>query len=745
MPHTKVLSPATIPNDLAASLVVFLVALPLCLGVALASGAPLFSGLLAGIVGGIVVGIASGSHTSVSGPAAGLTAVVAAQIVSLGSFEAFLTAVVIAGLIQIILGVSRAGFLAAFIPSAVIKGLLAAIGVILILKQLPHVFGHDTDPEGDMSFLQPDDQNTFSELFQTLSDVNPSSAIIGLLSIGLLVVWGRIKVLKNSLIPAPLLVVVLGVALAQWFESFGGNWRIGQSHLVQLPPLHSLADLVGAQHSPDFSLLYRPAVYLAALTIAAVASLESLLNLEAADKLDPRQRNSRPNRELIAQGFGNVLSGLIGGLPVTTVIVRSSVNINAGAKTKLATITHGVLILVSVTWLSRWMNMIPLSCLAAILLLTGIRLASLELVKQMWKAGLNQFVPFAVTVIAIIFSDLLSGVLIGLSISISFILWSNTRRPIRRVIEKYLGGEVVRIELANQVSFLNLAALDRALNEVPRGGHIMLDARATDYIDPDVLALLMEYVELSAPARGVKVSLLGFQKRYPLLRDQTHYIDYSTREIQDSLTPEQVLEILKEGHQRFRSGQRLTRDLSRQVDATASGQHPLAVILSCIDSRAPTELIFDLGVGDIFTIRIAGNVISNKVLGSAEYACAVVGSKLILVLGHTRCGAVNAAVQFSCTEKTAGQATGCQHLDFIVEDIQVSIDTNQCRNLPELPAAERERFVDEVARLNVMHSVQQLLEQSQTLRRLVDEKRIAIVGAMYDVVSGGIEFLPEKR
>ncbi len=725
-------------------MVVFLVALPLCLGVALASGAPLFSGLLAGIVGGIVVGIASGSHTSVSGPAASLTAVVAAQIASLGSFEAFLTAVVIAGLIQIILGVLRAGFVAAFIPTAVIRGLLAAIGVILILKQVPHVFGHDTDPEGDMSFLQPDRQNTFSELFQTLSDINPSSAIIGLLSIGLLVAWERIKVLKHSSIPAPLLVVVLGVLLARCFETFGGNWRIGGSHLVQLPPFHKVADLYGSLHSPDYSLLHRPAVYLAALTIAAVASLESLLNLEAADKLDVRQRNSRPNRELIAQGLGNVISGLIGGLPVTTIIVRSSVSINAGAKTKLATIIHGVLILVSVTWLSGWMNLIPLSCLAAILLMTGIKLASPELVKRTWNAGRNQFIPFAVTVISIVFTDLLIGILIGLAVSISFVLWSNTRRPIRRVMEKHLGGDVVRIELANQVSFLNRAALDQTLNDVPRGGHVMIDARTTDYIDPDVLDLLMEYVELTGPARGVKVSLTGFQERYPQLRDQTQYIDYSTREIQSSLTPGQVLEMLKEGHQRFRSGQRLSRDLGRQVDATASGQHPLAVILSCIDSRAPTELIFDLGVGDIFSIRIAGNVTSPKVLGSAEYACAVVGSKLILVLGHTRCGAVNAAVQFSCSEKTAGQATGCQHLDYIVNDIQLSVDSARCRGLPEMAADERERFVDQVARLNVMHSVQQLLNESQTLRCLVDEGRIAIVGAMYDVVSGGIEFLPEK-
>lgn len=744
MPHTKLFSPEGTPKDLAAGLVVSLVTLPLCLGVALASGAPPLSGILAGVVGGLLVGIASGSHTSVSGPTAGLTAVVVAHISSLRSFEAFLTAVVLAGMIQILLGVARVGFFAAFFPSAVIKGLLAAIGVLLILKQLPHVLGHDTDPEGDMSFSQPDHENTFTELYQTLSDINLSAAIIGLLSIAVLVAWPRIRVLKASGIPAPLPVVALGLLLAQWLETLGGKWKIGPSHLVELPSLHGVSDLYGALHFPDSSLLGRPDVYLAALTLAAVASLETLLNLEATDKLDPRQRNSLPNLELIAQGLGNMVSGLIGGLPVTSVVVHSSVNIDAQAQSKLATIVQGLLLLIGATWLSRWINMIPLSSLAAILLVTGIKLASPDLVRRMWSAGRNQFIPFAATVVAIILTDLLSGILIGLTISIGFILWSNTRRPVRRIMEKHLGGDVVRIELANQVSFLNRATLDRTLNDVPRGGHVMIDARATDYIDPDVLDMLMEFVELTAPARGIKVSLSGFQVRYPQLKDQTQYVDYSTREIQNSLTPDQVLDILKEGHQRFRTGRRLSRDLSRQVDATASGQHPLAVVLSCIDSRAPTELIFDLGVGDIFSIRIAGNVTSPKVLGSAEYACAVVGSKLILVLGHTRCGAVGAAVRFSCTEETASQATGCQHLDHIVEDIQVSIDSQQCRSLPEMPPEKRDLFVDEVARRNVLHSVERLLNQSQTLRRLADEGRIAVVGAMYDVVSGQIEFLAQE-
>lgn len=378
---------ATLPRDLTSGLVVFLVALPLCLGVALASGAPLLSGVLAGIVGGILVGMLSGSHTSVSGPAAGLTAVVAAQILSLGSFPAFLLAVVLAGLIQIGLGLVRAGFLAAFFPSSVIKGLLAAIGVILILKQIPHLFGHDPDPEGDLAFQQPDHENTFSELARTIGDIHPGAAAIGLLSIVVLFVWGKWKPLKHSPVPAPLIVVLLGVGVGLWFRQLGGAWVIESSHLVQVPVADSLAGFFGFLQLPDFSQWANPAVYTAAVTLAAVASLETLLNLEAVDKLDPQQRTSPASRELLAQGIGNVTAGLIGGLPITSVIVRSSVNINAGGKTKLAAVIHGVFLLVSVALLPVWLNLIPLSCLAAILVVTGVKLASPSLVRQMWSEG----------------------------------------------------------------------------------------------------------------------------------------------------------------------------------------------------------------------------------------------------------------------------------------------------------------------------------------------------------------------
>ncbi|WP_406696979.1 SulP family inorganic anion transporter [Singulisphaera sp. Ch08] len=735
------LSRSTLPRDLAAGSVVFLVALPLCLGVALASNAPLFSGVLAGIVGGILVGMLSGSQTSVSGPAAGLTAIVAAQIASLGSFEAFLMAVVIAGLIQIALGVARAGFLAAFFPSSVIKGLLAAIGVILVLKQIPHVLGHDPNPEGDMSFQQPDHENSFSELFQVFGDIHPGAAVIGLASIALLVVWGRWKRLKNSSIPAPLVVVLLGVGLSLLFRQLGGRWLIDTSHLVQVPLADSLTGYLKFLQHPDFSQWSNPAVYTAALTIAAVASLETLLNLEAVDKLDPQQRVSPPSRELVAQGVGNVVAGLIGGIPVTSVIVRGSVNIHAGSKSKLSAVVHGVLLLVSVTFLPMWLNLIPLSCLAAILLVTGIKLASPVLVKQMWSEGRYQFLPFILTVVSIVLTDLLIGIMIGLAVSIAFILSSNVRRPIRRIVEKHLGGEVIRIELANQVSFFNRAALALAFDEVPRGGHLLLDARNTDYIDPDVLSLIRDFTAQSAPVRGVEVSLVGFRQAYQL-KDQTQYVDCSTRDIQSALTPKQVLQLLKEGHDRFRTGQRLTRDFGRQVNATANGQHPLAVVVSCIDSRTPAELILDMGVGDIFSVRVAGNITSRKVLGSIEYGCAVAGAKLILVMGHTRCGAVTAAVDLVGSDVSTADATGCEHLDHIVSDIQLSIAPHSCQGIEQLPPDEKKAFVDNVARRNVLRVVNAMIEESHTLNVLVQSGRIAIVGAMYDVGTGSIELLP---
>lgn len=728
-------------KDLPAGLVVFLVALPLCLGVALASNAPLFSGILAGIVGGIVVGALSGSQTSVAGPAAGLTAIVASQIAVLGSFQAVLLATVLAGVMQIGLGVARAGFIAAFFPSSVIKGLLAAIGLILILKQVPHVLGHDTDPVGDMAFEQVDKENTFTELIATALDIHTGAAIIGLLSIAVLVVWDKVKVLKSSLVPAPLIVVVLGVLLNQVLGGAGAGWAIQSEHLVNVPIANGTGGFADLLQMPDWSQITNPAIYVAAVTLAIVASLETLLNLEAVDRIDPEQRRSPPDRELWAQGVGNMLSGLIGGLPVTSVIVRSSVNVNAGNKTRLSTILHGSLLLGCVLLVPNVLNQIPLASLAAILVMTGLKLASPKLVKQMWAEGKPQFMPFAVTVVAIVATDLLKGIAVGLLVAVGFILHSNLRRPLRRVMEKHVTGELLRIELANQVSFLNRAALESALHAVPRGGRVLIDAHQTDYIDPDILDLLEDFQKTTAPAHGVEVSLVGFKAKYTKLDDKIQFVDHSSRDVRDALTPEQVLQLFKEGNERFRSGQRLTRDLVRQVNATSRGQTPMAVVLSCIDSRTPTELLFDMGIGDMFSIRIAGNIARDKVLGSMEYSTVVAGAKLVLVLGHTGCGAVRTAVELARKDQTAEEATGCKHIDVLINPIQEAIDPNIPMPLPDDPATPvRDSYVDDVARRNVQRTMATIRQQSEPLNRLIQEGKLAVVGGMYDVRTGEVNF-----
>lgn len=731
---------ATIPKDLTASLVVFLVALPLCLGVALASNAPLFSGILAGIIGGVLVGYLSGSQTSVAGPAAGLTAIVAAQIGKLGAFDTFLLAVMLAGVIQIALGLFRAGFIAAFFPSSVIKGLLAAIGVILILKQIPHVIGHDPDPEGDMAFEQPDHENTFTELWASLFDVQQGAALVGLLSIVLMIVWDKIPRLKKSVVPAPLVVVLFGVGANLLMRMLNSAWEIAPSHLVQVPVAQSLGEFMGFLQFPNFSALSNPAVYGAAITIAIVASLETLLNLEAVDKIDPEQRSSPPNRELLAQGIGNVTAGLIGGLPMTSVIVRSSVNINAGAKTKLSAICHGLLLFGCVLLMPRWLNEIPLAALAAILLMTGLKLASPKLLKQMWSEGKSQFLPFVVTVLAIVLTDLLVGILIGLAVSIGFILRSNMRRPLRKVMEQHVSGDVLRIELANQVSFFSRATLEKTLRQVPRGGRVLIDARHTDYIDADILDLIQDFQNNTAKAHGVQLSLAGFKDRYPKLEDSIQYIDFTSRAVQNSLTPERVLEIFKEGNERFREGRQLTRDVVRLVDATSGGQFPMAVVLSCIDSRTPAELVFDLGLGDIFSVRIAGNIARDKVLGSMEYATAVAGAKLILVMGHTNCGAVNAAVDLLASHKTAAEATGCVNLDTLITEIQQSIDPSTLAKPGQWNPAEKLAYSNEVSRRNVLRTMRMIRQRSSTLDTLVRDAKIAIVGALYDVTTGQVNF-----
>lgn len=739
-------SSATLPYDLKAGLVVFLVAMPLCLGIALASGAEPFAGLLSGIVGGLVVGTISRSHTSVSGPAAGLTTIVAAQLEGLGTFDAFLLAVFVAGVFQIGLGVIKAGALSAFFPSSVIKGLLAAIGVILILKQIPHVVGHDDDPEGEMAFSQPDNENTFTEILSTINDFHTGAVVVGLLSILLLVIWGKWKPLKNSIIPGPLVVVLVGVAINWLFMQFAPNsrWVIGETHLVQVPIAETTAEWLGFLQMADFSQWTNPAIYLAGATIAIVASLETLLNLEAVDKLDEQRRHSPGSRELIAQGCGNLVCGLIGGLPVTSVVIRGSVNVSCGAKTKLSAIFHGVLMLIAVVAVPWCINMIPLAALAAILLVTGFKLASPKLFKQMWSEGRYQFIPFIVTLLAIVFSDLLIGVVIGLVISTCFILHSNLRAPIRRVIEKHVGGDVLRVDLANQVSFLNRAGLSRVFDEAPQGSHVLIDASQANYIDPDVLSLIRDFRDNKGPARGVTVSMTGFKTKYEI-HDDIQFADYTTPETQTLATPDQVVDVLRAGNLRFQEGKPIARNYRRQIDATATGQNPLAVILGCIDSRVPAEIVFDQGIGDVFSCRVAGNIPGSKTLGSLEYAVCVARVKLVLVMGHTGCGAVASAVQAALAGKNVCDVTGCRHLEPISAEINACMEEDGVQPPDSADPASEAVFVNEIARRNVLRTVGVILERSDAIRSAMERGDVKVLGAMYDVGTGELEMLEGEQ
>lgn len=502
---------ANLRYDLPSSIIVFLVAVPLCLGIALASGAPLFSGIIAGIIGGIVVGSLSGSQLGVSGPAAGLAVIVLTAIQDLGSFEAFLLAVVLAGVIQVVLGYAKAGIIGYYFPSSVIKGMLAGIGVIIVLKQIPHAFGYDRDYEGDLSFLQPDGHTTFSELYYMLEAITPGALIISLISLAILILWEqpfmkRIPVFQ--LIQGPLVVVVFGIVSGLLFSNMDG-FALKADQIVQLPVPDGLDGLLSLLVFPDFGAITNPEIYITALTMAVVASLETLLCVEATDKIDPFKRITPTNRELKAQGVGNILSGLIGGLPVTQVIVRSSANIQSGGRTKNAAIFHGVIMLFSAITIPHILNLIPLASLAAILIIVGYKLAKPSLFKSMYQMGRLQFIPFVVTVVAIVFTDLLIGITLGMVVAVFHILYTNYKKPYFFYPENHKEDNPIHVQLSENVSFLNKASILQTLNHLPENCHVVLDATNTVSIDSDVLEIIDDFKQ-STQYKNIKLDLVGF-------------------------------------------------------------------------------------------------------------------------------------------------------------------------------------------------------------------------------------------
>jgi MFS superfamily sulfate permease-like transporter len=497
--------------DLPAGLVVFLVALPLCLGIALASGAPLFSGIIAGIVGGLIVAFFSASTFSVSGPAAGLTVIVASAIISLGNFEFFLCAVVLAGIIQIILGYLNAGIIGNYVPSSVIKGMLAAIGIILILKQIPHALGYDKDNEGDFFFFQLDGENTFTEIIHSLNHIHPGAIIIALISLAILIVWD-LPILKKyaffKYVPGALIVVILGVLINEFYKTNMTQYYLSGEELVILPVANTPKEFFSFFTFPDFSALTNVNVYIVAVTLAIIASIESLLSVEATDKLDPYKRNTPTNQELKAQGIGNIVSGLIGGLPITAVIVRSSANINAGAKSKYSAIIHGFLLLISVVFFASILNYIPLSCLAAILLVVGYKLAKITLFKSMYKLGWDQFLPFVVTIVAIQFSDLLKGIGIGLLVSIFFILKNNHKNGYDLITEPLNNTKKYIFKLAQDVTFVNKGNLILHLADIPENSEVIFDGSNSQMIDIDVLEIIHDFKN-TAELKNIKLELIN--------------------------------------------------------------------------------------------------------------------------------------------------------------------------------------------------------------------------------------------
>jgi carbonic anhydrase len=718
---------SSVKHDIPSSIVVFLVALPLCLGIALASGAPMMSGLIAGIVGGVVVGACSGSNSSVSGPAAGLAAIVLSSILELGSFDVFLVAVVLAGSMQLVMGLAKGGIIANYIPSNVIRGLLTAIGIILIFKQIPHAFGVDMDAEGDFSFFQPDGKNTLTELVRIWDWFAVGAIIIAAISLFILMYWEKLPLKAVKIIPSSLIVVIVGVLINNFFHHFMPSFELMTNHLVAIPKVDSIDSVI---RFPDFASISNIKVWTVALTIALVASLETLLNLEAVDDIDPQKRKSPPNRELIAQGIGNMTAGFIGGLPITSVIVRSSANITAGAQTKLSAILHGLLLLISVLLLTPLLNKIPLSSLAAILIVVGYKLAKVSIFVDMYKRGLNQFIPFIVTVLAIYFTDLLIGIGIGLSVSIFYLLKSNLNNAFSIKTEDMHIGETIIIELPNQVTFLNKSKIKDTLWAIPKYSKVIIDATHCQFIDIDVLDIIRDFTETVSKEKKLQLNIFGVKAHYEV-EDQIQFVNIVNKAAQQKMTSVEVVALLKKGNERFVNGKPMKKNLTAQANATFNEQNPIAVILSCIDSRTAAELIFDLSIGDVFSVRVAGNIVNEDVLGSIEFGCKVAGSKMIVVLGHSNCGAVKGA----CDNVEMGHLTG------LLKKIQPAVSNEKSITLYR--TSKNKEFVEKVTILNVKQMVTKIVDESPIIKEMIENGEVGLIGAIHDLATGKVEFYEE--
>ncbi len=712
--------------DFPAGIAVFLVTVPLSLGIALASGAPLFSGLITGVVGGLVVAPLSGSALGISGTAAGLALIILPTMESLG-ISAFLLAAMIAGFIQILMGLLKAGVIAYYFPSSVINGMLSGIGIIIFLKQIPHAVGYDKDYEGDFSFDQDDSFSSFSELYHMLEFLTPASVGIALMSFFILILWEQDFMRKYFIfreIQAPLVVVAFGILINEALISIAPGLALQESHLVMIPVIDSLAGVLAQLHFPDFSQIHNSKIYLVGFELALVASLETLLTIEAVDKIDPYNRVTPSNRELIAQGIGNISSALLGGLPLTQVIVRSSVNVQAGAKTKASGIISGFLLVAAIFLIPHVLNKIPLASLAAILVVAGYKLIRPEIFKSLYQSGNYHFIPFIATILGLVFTNILFGILIGLTIALFSILLENYKSAYY-FKESQIGNKTI-IRLTEHVSFLNRANLQQTLESLPANSDVVIDASRSKFIDYDIYEIIQNF-KVEAEHKHINLVLenvrgFGLLEPVKLLRS-------TDSDFQHSLTPKKVLEMLKEGNTRFVYNLKSNRNLLEQINDTSDGQFPLAIILSCMDSRTSVELIFDLGLGDVFSTRIAGNIVNDDILGSMEYACKLAGSKLIVVLGHSHCGAIIGA----CDDAKLDHLTG------LLAKIKPAI---QHVHTEESLAGQfdKEAFVQKVADKNVELTVNNIRERSNVLASMEKTGEIAIIGGMYDIETGKVLF-----
>ncbi|MCX6987223.1 MAG: SulP family inorganic anion transporter [Chlamydiae bacterium] len=714
--------------DFIAGIVVFLVAIPLCLGVALACGAPIYSGIVSGICGGVVVGIFSRSQLSVSGPSAAIIAVMISAISQLHHYPSILTAIFISGLLQVYMGTKKYGFFADYIPSSVIQGMLSAIGILLIIKQLPLAFSLSQNLANlDLLLIDSTEGLGVHPAINFSFTINPGPAILSSLALIILLSFDKTQKPWLKFIPMPIVVIILGTLINEWLILKESPYAQIGPNLVNLPQYENLKNAFQSLASPNWDELQNPKVYLFGLLIASVTSLESLLNVTATERLDPQHHSVDKNKELIAQGLGNICTSLFGGLPVSSAVVRSSINIQSQGKTKVSTIFHGILLLTSFFLIPAILNHIPLCILASLLIFTGYKITTPKIYFDIYQQGKSRFIPFIITIIGIIAVNLLFGILAGLLINCYYILKNNSTARIDIIQENHPSGVVNRLLLPQQTTFLNKASIVAELNTIPNESQLIIDARYTEYLDKEIIEYIKEFKEEVAPARQILLNLIGFKNEYAI-HDSINFINVSTHDAQSQLTPMEVLSILKQGNQRFLKDQGFHRSNMIDIRYTSENQHPIAIVLGCIDSRVPVETVFDMTVGDLFCVRIAGNVINDDILASIEYGCNVVGAKLIVVLGHTGCGAIQAA----CNQVKKG------HITQLLEKIQPAIEVEESLRLKD--TRNMQSFIDKITHLNIANSMLNISRRSDILKNMLVDGTVGMIGALYDISTGIVTF-----